>query len=96
MPTRNRFLPGRPGPDMDAVRLPDWLIGLGLLAAGIAHLAVPGVLLTLARRGYDRVLAVEFAPRAGAKGRVRAVGVGMLLAGLLLLRRCRDGDSLLG
>ncbi len=74
---------------MGALRLPDWLIGLGLIAAGVVHLAIPGRLLALARWGYDRVLAVEFTPRANAKSRVRAVGVGMLAAGLVVMRtRC--------
>ncbi len=74
---------------MDTLRLPDWLIGLGLIIAGALHLAVPGRLLALARWGYDRVLAVEFTPRAAAKDRVRAVGVGMLAVGLVVMRaRC--------
>jgi len=74
---------------MGALRLPDWLIGLGLLTAGVAHLTIPGRLLALARWGYDRMLAVEFTPRTSAESRVRAVGVGMLVAGLVVMRtRC--------
>lgn len=52
--------------------------------AGLVHLAVPARLLALARRGYDRVLAVGFRPRENAPRRVRLVGVVMLVAAPVL------------
>jgi hypothetical protein len=55
---------------------------LGVLA-GVVHLLVPSRLLATARWGYDRVLAVEFAPRPNAARRVRLIGLLMLLAGVL-------------
>jgi hypothetical protein len=58
---------------------------LGALA-GVVHLLVPSRLLATARWGYDRVLAVEFAPRPNATRRVRLIGLLMLAVGALTYR----------
>jgi hypothetical protein len=50
---------------------------LGSLA-GIVHLFAPEALLATAAWGYDRVLAVDFAPREAATRRVRVVGLLLL------------------
>lgn len=60
-------------------------LGLVLVLAGLAHLVAPGALLWLAGRGYSRVLDVEFSPGGATTSRVRALGVGMVLAGAHLL-----------
>jgi len=51
--------------------------------AGIVHLFVPSRLLATARCGYDRILAVEFAPRPNASRRVRLVGLLLFVGGAL-------------
>jgi hypothetical protein len=61
------------------------LVGAGLVVVGIAHLLVPGVLLSVARVSYDRVLDVAFEPRARTGRRVRLVGLGMVAAGAHLV-----------
>jgi len=60
-------------------------LGALFVLAGIAHLLVPGLLLWLARLGYERVLGVEFRAREHATCRVRLVGIGMIAAGAHLL-----------
>jgi hypothetical protein len=60
-------------------------LGIVLVLAGLSHLAAPGALLWLASLGYDRVLAVDFDPDTGARRRVRALGLAMVLAGGHLL-----------
>jgi hypothetical protein len=54
--------------------------------AGIVHLLVPNRLLATAEWGYDRVLAVEFAPRPAATRRVRLIGLVMLGGAALCYR----------
>jgi uncharacterized protein YjeT (DUF2065 family) len=61
------------------------LVGLLLVAAGLAHLVAPTALLNLAKQSYSAVLDVDFDPRAGASTRVRALGVGLVAAGAHLL-----------
>jgi len=58
---------------------------LGTLA-GVVHLLVPARLLATARWGYDRVLAVEFAPRPNATRRVRLIGLLMIVGSALVYR----------
>lgn len=60
-------------------------LGTVLLLAGVVHLLAPGVLLSLADGGYDRVLNVDFRPGETTSLRVRALGVGMILLGGHLL-----------
>lgn len=59
--------------------------GALLVLAGLVHVLAPGVLLQAARLGYEQILDVRFRPRDTATGRVRAIGLGMLAAGLHLL-----------
>ncbi|RCU48708.1 hypothetical protein DU504_13945 [Haloplanus salinus] len=54
--------------------------------AGLAHLLVPARLLAAAEWGYDRALAVEFAPRPAAPRRVRLIGLVMLVGAALCYR----------
>jgi hypothetical protein len=61
------------------------LAGGLLIALGVAHLLIPSVLLSTAKRGYDLVLDVQFRPRDGAETRVQSVGVVMLATGMHLL-----------
>jgi hypothetical protein len=56
------------------------------LVAGIAHLFSPKRLLGAASILYDRILAVDFSPRDDATLRVRLIGVGMVVAGVLAWR----------
>jgi hypothetical protein len=58
---------------------------LGALA-GVVHLLVPTRLLATARWGYDRVLAVKFAPRPNATRRVRLIGLLMIVGSALVYR----------
>ena len=67
-------------------------LGAVLVAAGMAHLLVPGLLLWTAGLGYRYVLGVEFDPQSNAKRRVRLLGVGMLAVGGHLLYH---GDAVL-
>jgi hypothetical protein len=70
------------------------VVAAGLILFGVAHLVTPGALLAAARRAYDLGLDVEFSSGDGSTGRVRLVGVGMVLAGPLVglvLPRERDG-----
>lgn len=60
-------------------------LGATLLVAGVFHLLVPGLLLSTARIGYERVLGVRFRPRSNATRRVRVVGLGMIATGAHLL-----------
>lgn len=60
-------------------------LGAVLCVAGIVHVLAPGTLLALADHGYDRVLGVDFQPGETTTRRVRAIGVGLLLAGAHLL-----------
>jgi hypothetical protein len=66
------------------------LLSLFGILAGIGHLLVPTRLLATARWGYDRILAVEFAPRPNAKRRVRLVGLLMIVGGALGYRALDD------
>jgi hypothetical protein len=59
--------------------------GAMLVAAGVAHLLVPGLLLWLAGVSYDRLLDIQFEPGERTKRRVRLVGFGMVAAGAHLL-----------
>lgn len=56
-----------------------------LVVAGIVHIVAPRLLLKMAEQGYRIALAVDFTPNNRSTRRVRAVGVGMVLAGLHLL-----------
>jgi hypothetical protein len=62
------------------------LLWTGMAIAGVLHLLVPGVLLSLAKVGYRRVLAVEFTPQDGARRRVRLLGVAFLAIAVVLKR----------
>ncbi|MFC6974960.1 hypothetical protein ACFQL1_10170 [Halomicroarcula sp. GCM10025709] len=62
------------------------LVWIGTALAGIVHLLVPGLLLRTARIGYRVTLAVDFRPRSGARGRVRAVGIGLLALAAVVRR----------
>jgi hypothetical protein len=62
------------------------LLWTGPALAGVLHLLVPGVLLSLAEVGYRRVLAVEFTPQDGARRRVRLLGVANLVVAAVLKR----------
>ncbi len=66
-------------------RLHGWLLGTGLISAGLVHIVRPRTLLALARKAYDLVLAVEFTPRAAAPQRVQAVGGIMIGVGCGIL-----------
>ncbi|MFB6177533.1 MAG: hypothetical protein ABEI99_10380 [Halobaculum sp.] len=52
------------------------------VVSGIVHVVLPDRLLAAASWGYDRLLAVEFDPRANATRRVRLFGILTLLVGL--------------
>jgi len=54
------------------------LLWTGTALAGVLHLLVPGLLLSVARMGYRWVLAVEFAPTIESRRRVRLLGVAFL------------------
>jgi hypothetical protein len=73
------------------VNLPDALRYATVLCvvSGVVHLLVPGRLLAAAAWGYDRVLAVEFTPKSGARTRVRLVGVAVLAVGVVADRARR-------
>ncbi|WP_435348226.1 hypothetical protein [Haloarchaeobius sp. HRN-SO-5] len=60
-------------------------VGALLTVVGVAHLVAPDRLLSLARTGYGTVLDVEFAPRDGARTRVRLLGALFVAAGAHLL-----------
>ena len=66
-------------------RLGEWAV----VAASLAHLLVPRLLLGLAARAYRLGLAVEFEPTDAAVRRVRLVGVGMAAA-VAIARRVVD------
>ena len=59
--------------------------GAVLIATGLVHVLVPGLLLWLAGWGYDRILDIRFEPGEQTKRRVRLVGAGMIAAGAHLL-----------
>jgi hypothetical protein len=63
------------------------LLAVGSAVTGLLHLLVPSWLLRLASVGYDRVLAVDFEPRANATRRVRLLGVLLLAAAVALARQ---------
>jgi hypothetical protein len=62
------------------------LLWAGTALAGVLHLLVPGLLLSLARLGYRWVLAVEFTPTAESRHRVRLLGVAFLAIAAVLKR----------
>jgi len=62
------------------------LLWTGATLAGVLHLLVPGLLLSLARLGYRWVLAVEFTPTAESRRRVRLLGVAFLAVAAVLER----------
>jgi hypothetical protein len=64
--------------------------GLALVAA--AHLLAPGLLLRAARAGYGLALDVRFEPRAGARRRVRLLGLAFGVAALVASAAV-SGDS---
>lgn len=66
-------------------------LSYALAVVGLGHVVAPGALLRTARWGYDLVLDVEFTPRAGAKRRVRLVGLAFAAIGLVLGRLLDDG-----
>jgi len=71
---------------MDLTETERRIVWLGTLLAGVAHLLAPGFLLATARRGYRRVLAVEFDPKRGARRRVRGIGLALLALAAVLRR----------
>ncbi|KAA9399273.1 hypothetical protein Har1130_13895 [Haloarcula sp. CBA1130] len=71
---------------MDLTRTERRLLWTGTALAGVVHLLVPGLLLSLARLGYRWVLAVEFTPQEGSRRRVRLLGVGFLAVAAALKR----------
>ncbi|KOX95187.1 hypothetical protein AMS69_04870 [Haloarcula rubripromontorii] len=71
---------------MDLTRTERRLLWNGTTLAGVVHLLVPGLLLSLARLGYRWVLAVEFTPQEGSRRRVRLLGVGFLAVAAALKR----------
>ena|GEM_PF-833724 len=77
------------------MNLPDTLRYATVLCvvSGVVHLLVPGRLLAAAAWGYDRVLAVDFQPQAGAHTRVRLVGVAVLLLGVAADRARRTVEQ---
>lgn len=64
------------------LRSASWLLAL----AGLIHVLLAGTLLRAARWGYDRVLAVDFSPRASATVRVRLIGLAWIAAAVALRR----------
>ena len=77
------------------MNLPDTLRYATVLCvvSGVVHLLVPGRLLAAAAWGYDRVLAVDFRPRAGARTRVRLLGVVVVLVGVAADRARRTVEQ---
>ncbi|MDS0220391.1 hypothetical protein NDI54_03390 [Haloarcula sp. S1AR25-5A] len=71
---------------MDLTRTEGRLLWTGMAIAGVLHLLIPGVLLSLAKVGYRWVLAVEFTPQKGARQRVRLLGVANLVVAAVLKR----------
>ena len=71
---------------MDLTRTERRLLWAGTALAGVLHLLVPGLLLSLARLGYRWVLSVEFTPQQGSRRRVRLLGVGNLVFAAVLRR----------
>jgi len=71
---------------MDLTRTERRLLWTGAALAGVVHLLVPGLLLSMARLGYRWVLAVEFTPQEGSRRRVRLLGVGFLAVAAALKR----------
>ena len=71
---------------MDLTRTERRLLWTGTALAGVLHLLVPGLLLSMARLGYRWVLSVEFMPQEGARRRVRLLGVAFLTLSALLKR----------
>lgn len=65
--------------------------GVLLVIAGIVHILAPRLLLKMAEKGYKMALAVDFTPNSRSTRRVRAVGIGMVLAGLHLLYHGSNG-----
>ncbi|WP_336336106.1 hypothetical protein [Haloarcula brevis] len=74
---------------MDLTRTERRLLWTGTALAGVLHLLVPGLLLSVARLGYRWILSVAFTPQEGSHRRVRLLGVG-LLAVAAALRRLFD------
>jgi len=62
------------------------LVRTALLAAGVAHLLVPELLLRGARFAYDRALDVRFVARDETTCRVRLVGLAMVVAAVVWRR----------
>ncbi|MFB6224560.1 MAG: hypothetical protein ABEH86_12930 [Haloarcula sp.] len=62
------------------------LLWTGTTLAGVLHLLVPGLLLSMARLGYRWVLAVEFIPQDRSRHRVRLLGVAFLVLTAMLGR----------
>ena len=71
---------------MNLTRTERRLLWTGTALAGVLHLLVPGLLLSMARLGYRWVLAVEFTPQAGSRRRVRLLGVAFLAIAAVLKR----------
>jgi hypothetical protein len=71
---------------MDLTRTERRLLWTGTALAGVLHLLVPGLLLSMAQLGYRWVLAVEFTPQKGARRRVRLLGVAFLAIAVGLKR----------
>jgi hypothetical protein len=69
---------------MDLTRTERRLLWTGTALAGVLHLLVPGLLLSMARLSYRWVLAVEFTPQKGARRRVRLLGVAFLAIAVVL------------
>jgi len=65
------------------------LVRAALLAAGVAHLLVPGLLLRGARFAYDRALDVRFVARDDTVRRVRLVGLAMVAVAVVWRRIAR-------
>lgn len=76
---------GREHASTDTVQFPARPAGATLVLVGLAHLLAPTALLRTARLGYRYVLRVEFDPKPGASGRVRAIGFAMVATGAHLL-----------
>ncbi|EMA09481.1 hypothetical protein SAMN05443574_107162 [Haloarcula vallismortis] len=71
---------------MDLTRTQRRLLWTGTALAGVLHLLVPGLLLSLARLGYRWVLAVKFTPTAESRRRVRLLGVAFFAVAAVLKR----------
>lgn len=69
---------------MDLTKMERRLLWIGTVSAGVLHLLMPGVLLSMAQLGYRWVLAVEFTPKSGSRQRVRLLGIVFLALGAIL------------